>query len=127
GGRRAVKNRRADVRARCRVGGLRDRDHGGVPLGEPVLQRVSRLRRWWRLRGFVLRRRRFRRWWRWRRRWGRLVSMLVCCGLTTLDVTQVVDRLPEPNEKLTGRELTVAFGGPAANAAATAVALGVPT
>jgi len=52
---------------------------------------------------------------------------LVCCGLTTLDVTQVVDRLPGPNEKLTGRELTVAFGGPAANAAATAVALGVPT
>ncbi len=52
--------------------------------------------------------------------------MLVCCGLTTLDVTQVVDRLPAPNEKLTGRELTVAFGGPAANAAATAVALGVP-
>ena len=52
--------------------------------------------------------------------------MIVCCGLTTLDVTQVVDRLPAPNEKLTGRELTVAFGGPAANAAATAVALGVP-
>jgi len=52
--------------------------------------------------------------------------VLVCCGLTTLDVTQVVDRLPMPNEKLTGRELTVAFGGPAANAAATAVALGVP-
>ena len=53
--------------------------------------------------------------------------MLVCCGLTTLDVTQVVDRLPAPNEKLTGRELRVAFGGPAANAAATAVALGVPS
>lgn len=53
--------------------------------------------------------------------------VLVCCGLTTLDVTQVVDRLPAPNEKLTGRDLRVAFGGPAANAAATAVALGVPT
>jgi len=53
-------------------------------------------------------------------------DMLICCGLTTLDVTQVVDRLPAPNEKLTGRELTVAFGGPAANAAATAVALGIP-
>ena len=53
--------------------------------------------------------------------------MLVCCGLTTLDVTQVVDHVPGADEKVTARVLTVTFGGPAANAAATAVALGVPT
>ena len=52
---------------------------------------------------------------------------LVCCGLTTLDVTQVVDRLPGPDEKVVADALTVTFGGPAANAAAVAVGLGVPT
>ncbi|WP_028049107.1 PfkB family carbohydrate kinase [Cellulomonas sp. URHD0024] len=52
---------------------------------------------------------------------------LVCCGLATLDVVQVVDHVPGPNEKLVAQDLTVTFGGPAANAAATAVALGVPT
>ncbi len=53
--------------------------------------------------------------------------MLVCCGLTTLDMTQVVERLPAPDEKVTALSLDVDLGGPAANAAATAVALGVPT
>ncbi|WP_435735448.1 PfkB family carbohydrate kinase [Cellulosimicrobium sp. PMB13] len=53
--------------------------------------------------------------------------MLVCCGLLTLDVVQVVDRLPGPDEKVVARSLDATFGGPAANAAATAVALGVPT
>ncbi|UZN04674.1 PfkB family carbohydrate kinase [Cellulomonas sp. S1-8] len=52
---------------------------------------------------------------------------LVCCGLTTLDVTQVVDRLPAPDEKVVADGLDVTFGGPAANAAAVAVGLGVPT
>lgn len=52
---------------------------------------------------------------------------LVCCGLATLDVVQVVDALPGPDEKIVARSFAVAFGGPAANAAATAVALGVPT
>lgn len=52
--------------------------------------------------------------------------MICCCGLTTLDVTQTVDRVPGPDEKVTGRGLEVDFGGPAANAAAVAVALGVP-
>ncbi|GIG38282.1 PfkB family carbohydrate kinase [Cellulomonas phragmiteti] len=52
---------------------------------------------------------------------------LVCCGLTTLDVTQVLDRLPLPDEKVVADGLDVTFGGPAANAAAVAVALGVPT
>ncbi|WP_421733097.1 PfkB family carbohydrate kinase [Cellulomonas sp.] len=52
---------------------------------------------------------------------------LVCCGLATLDVVQVVDHVPAPDEKLVADALDVSFGGPAANAAATAVALGVPT
>ncbi|RHA44306.1 PfkB family carbohydrate kinase [Cellulomonas rhizosphaerae] len=51
---------------------------------------------------------------------------LVCCGLATLDVVQVVDALPGPDAKVVARSLAVTFGGPAANAAATAVALGVP-
>lgn len=53
--------------------------------------------------------------------------MLVCCGLVTLDVVQVVDAVPGPDEKVVARSLAATFGGPAANAAATAVALGVPT
>jgi sugar/nucleoside kinase (ribokinase family) len=51
--------------------------------------------------------------------------LLVCCGLVTLDVLQVVDRLPAPDEKVVATDLDVTFGGPAANAAATAAALGV--
>ncbi|WP_019137662.1 PfkB family carbohydrate kinase [Cellulomonas massiliensis] len=54
-------------------------------------------------------------------------ARLVCAGLATLDVVQVVDALPGPDEKVVARSASVAFGGPAANAAATAVALGVPT
>ncbi|MBO3095920.1 PfkB family carbohydrate kinase [Cellulomonas dongxiuzhuiae] len=52
---------------------------------------------------------------------------LVCCGLTTLDVTQTLDRVPAPDEKVVADGLDVTFGGPAANAAAVAVGLGVPT
>ncbi|MFI2752883.1 PfkB family carbohydrate kinase [Cellulomonas sp. P22] len=52
---------------------------------------------------------------------------LVCCGLVTLDVLQVVDHVPAADEKLVAHGLDVTFGGPAANAAATAVALGVRT
>ncbi|MPV90285.1 carbohydrate kinase, partial [Georgenia ruanii] len=44
--------------------------------------------------------------------------------LITLDVTQVVDRLPGPDEKVVARSLAVEVGGPAANAARTAAALG---
>ena len=55
------------------------------------------------------------------------MTLLVCCGLATLDVVQVVDRVPGPNEKVVAHDLSVTFGGPAANAAATAVALGVRT
>lgn len=50
--------------------------------------------------------------------------LVLCCGLTTLDVVQEVDAIPAPNEKAVARSLTLTFGGPAANAAATAVALG---
>ena len=56
-----------------------------------------------------------------------MTPLLVCCGLATLDVVQVVDHVPAPDEKLVADDLQVTFGGPAANAAATAVALGVPT
>ncbi|QCB95361.1 carbohydrate kinase [Cellulomonas shaoxiangyii] len=52
---------------------------------------------------------------------------LVCCGLTTLDVQQTVEAVPGPDEKVVASDLEVTFGGPAANAAAVAVALGVPT
>ncbi|MFF9038855.1 PfkB family carbohydrate kinase [Streptomyces sp. NPDC014892] len=45
-------------------------------------------------------------------------------GLCTLDVVQLVDRVPGPNEKLTAREQLVAAGGPAANAAVTFAHLG---
>lgn len=57
---------------------------------------------------------------------GDLPARLVCCGLATLDVVQVVDAVPGPDQKVVARDLRVTFGGPAANAAATAVALGVP-
>lgn len=45
-------------------------------------------------------------------------------GLCTLDVIQLVDHAPAPNEKLTAREQVVAAGGPAANAAAAFSHLG---
>jgi sugar/nucleoside kinase (ribokinase family) len=44
--------------------------------------------------------------------------------LTTLDVIQYADRLPAPDEKLQATSTLMEFGGPAANAAFTAVALG---
>ncbi|MFE0521603.1 PfkB family carbohydrate kinase [Streptomyces sp. NPDC058954] len=45
-------------------------------------------------------------------------------GLCTLDVIQLVDHPPGPNEKLTARRQEVAAGGPAANAAVTFSHLG---
>ncbi|GHG99685.1 PfkB family carbohydrate kinase [Streptomyces lanatus] len=45
-------------------------------------------------------------------------------GLCTLDVIQLVDHVPGPDEKLTAHEQTVAAGGPAANAAVTFAHLG---
>lgn len=48
----------------------------------------------------------------------------VFAGLTTLDVVQHVERLPERDEKVTSTEQFLAAGGPAANAAVTFAALG---
>ncbi len=45
-------------------------------------------------------------------------------GLATLDVVQLVDRLPDSNEKTTARKSWLAAGGPAAVAAITFAALG---
>ncbi len=53
--------------------------------------------------------------------------LLVCCGLATLDVVQRVERVPGSDEKLVALGLDVTFGGPAAHAAGTAAALGVPS
>ena len=51
--------------------------------------------------------------------------MVLACGVAVLDVQQTVDRLPGPDEKLVADELLIASGGPAANAAVTAAALGL--
>lgn len=51
--------------------------------------------------------------------------LVLACGLATLDVVQTVDRVPGADEKVVARGLWVAAGGPAANAAVTAAALGV--
>lgn len=50
--------------------------------------------------------------------------LVVCAGLVTLDVIQTVDRLPRSNVKQRALGLSVDFGGPAANAAGVAAALG---
>mgnify|MGYP000846270016 FL=1 len=51
---------------------------------------------------------------------------VVCAGLLTVDVVQVIDRLPRPDEKTVGREQRLDLGGPATNAARTVAALGMP-
>jgi sugar/nucleoside kinase (ribokinase family) len=51
--------------------------------------------------------------------------LVLACGVAVLDVQQTVDRLPGPDEKLVANDLLVASGGPAANAAVTAAALGI--
>ena len=50
--------------------------------------------------------------------------VIVAVGCLTLDVAHLVDRVPGRNEKTVGLAQTLTFGGPAANAAATAAALG---
>jgi sugar/nucleoside kinase (ribokinase family) len=45
-------------------------------------------------------------------------------GLTTVDVIQLVERLPEPDEKVAALDQMVSAGGPAANAAVAFAALG---
>ena len=49
---------------------------------------------------------------------------VVCVGLTTVDVVHRVDRLPAVDEKVQATATETAAGGPAANAAVTAAALG---
>lgn len=45
-------------------------------------------------------------------------------GLSTLDVIQLVDRVPEADEKIIALDISVAAGGPATNAAVVFAALG---
>ena len=42
---------------------------------------------------------------------------VVCAGLATYDVIQLVERLPSPDEKVAALSFVTAAGGPAANAA----------
>jgi len=51
-------------------------------------------------------------------------SRILCVGLATLDVIQLVARLPECNEKVVALDLLTAAGGPAANAAVAAAHVG---
>lgn len=53
-----------------------------------------------------------------------MTNVVVCFGLLTLDHMLRVDRLPGSNEKIVAAASDFDFGGPAANAAATAAALG---
>lgn len=53
-----------------------------------------------------------------------MAPLVVCVGLTTLDVVQVVDALPGPNQKLVSGKFWFDVGGPAANAARVASRLG---
>lgn len=53
------------------------------------------------------------------------MATVLACGLAVLDVVQTVDHVPAPDEKLVADDLLVAAGGPAANAAVTAAALGM--
>nr|NLD41702.1 carbohydrate kinase [Actinomycetales bacterium] len=53
-----------------------------------------------------------------------MAGSVVCCGLTTVDLVQVVDDVPGPDQKVASREARLDVGGPAANAARTAAALG---
>lgn len=50
--------------------------------------------------------------------------MILCVGLATVDLVYRVDRLPAADEKSQASSMEVAAGGPAANAAITAAALG---
>lgn len=51
---------------------------------------------------------------------------VVCLGIATLDAIALVDRLPEPGDRLPAHEARLAGGGVAATAAVTLARLGVP-
>lgn len=55
---------------------------------------------------------------------GSMSPLVVCVGLTTLDLVQAVDALPGPNEKVVSTRFWYDVGGPAANAARVASRLG---
>jgi len=52
------------------------------------------------------------------------VTRILCVGLATVDVVYRVDHLPGPDEKAQATAVEISAGGPAANAAVTAAALG---
>lgn len=53
------------------------------------------------------------------------MTRVAACGLTTLDLVQYVEHLPAADEKVQALDARIEFGGPAANAAFTAHALGL--
>lgn len=53
-----------------------------------------------------------------------MAPVVVCVGLTTLDLVQSVAALPQRNQKVVSSELWFDVGGPAANAARVAAQLG---
>jgi sugar/nucleoside kinase (ribokinase family) len=52
------------------------------------------------------------------------VTRILCVGLATVDLVYAVPAIPGPDEKAQANGLAIAAGGPAANAAVTASALG---
>ncbi|MGB3954840.1 MAG: PfkB family carbohydrate kinase [Brooklawnia sp.] len=56
-----------------------------------------------------------------------MAPLVVCVGLTTLDIVQAVDALPEPNQKIVSTRFWYDVGGPAANAARVASRLDCQT
>ncbi len=54
------------------------------------------------------------------------MGRVLACGLATVDVVHVVERVPGANEKVVALGTLVEAGGPALNAAVTATLLGMP-
>lgn len=52
---------------------------------------------------------------------------MLACGLATVDVVQILERMPGANEKVVALGTRVEAGGPALNAAVTAALLGMPS
>ncbi len=55
---------------------------------------------------------------------GCMPGLVVCVGLTTIDLVQTVESIPGPNQKVVAQASTLDVGGPAANAARVARGLG---
>jgi sugar/nucleoside kinase (ribokinase family) len=56
-----------------------------------------------------------------------VVARVLACGLATVDVVQILERMPGANEKVVALGTRVEAGGPALNAAVTAALLGMPS